>query len=198
MNSHRWAMTARCYERFRGLFPFNLILKAENRQLQALLESIELVDKIVVDLGTGTGNALQFCNADDLAIGIDANFTMLQFARKNRPNCFFIQAEASALPLKSGLANLVLAIGLSEYLNDLESLFEEIARISSNGAWCIFTYSPISMMTHVRTLLGHKIYPRRLEDIARIARLWNFKITKQARSWMQGQILFQKTDPAAL
>lgn len=198
MNSQRWALTARCYERFRAFFPFNLILKAENRQLQALLESIELAGKIVIDLGTGTGNALQLCKPDALAIGIDANLTMLQFARMHRPNSFFIQAEVSSLPIKSGLANLILVVGLSEYLYDLDALFKEIARISSNKGWCIFTYSPKTVMTHLRTLLGHKIYPRRLDDIVRIALLWKFEIKKQGRSWMQRQILLQKTAPTAL
>lgn len=187
---------ARGYERFRAVFPLCLILNAENRQLQILMESIELSHKTIIDLGTGTGNALQFCEQAFLSIGIDANQAMLHFARRNRPKSHFIQADVRSLPLKSGSADLVLAVGISEYLSDLNVLFQEIVRILSHAGYCIFTFSPIGIMTNLRALLGHKIYPRTLDEIEKLASAWHLKSIKRGRTWMQRQILFQRIVPA--
>jgi len=194
MNNHLWTITAKWYYHVRSIFPFRLILKAENRQLQTLLGSLDLSDQIVIDLGTGTGNALQFCEQARFAMGIDANLAMLQLARKNHEKKFFIQADVIALPLKSGFAGLVLAVGLSEYLRDLDAFFEEIARILSDRGSCIITYSPIGLRTLLRSFLGHKIYPRCLAEIVQIAAKHRFAKVSHRDSWMQGQILFQKTD----
>ncbi|MDZ7335724.1 MAG: class I SAM-dependent methyltransferase [candidate division KSB1 bacterium] len=187
---------ARCYERFRAVFPLCLILNAENRQLQSLIESIELSDKTVIDLGTGTGNALQFCEHALLSIGIDANRTMLDFARRKRSKSDFIQADVRFLPLKDGSVDLVVAVGISEYLSDLNPLFKEMVRILSKSGYCIFTFSPTGIMTNLRALFGHKIYPRNLDEIEKLALFWQLKSIKRGNTWMQRQILFQKIAPA--
>ena len=74
MNDPIWSLKAKFYRTLRTNFPFNLILKEENKKLKLMLSSIEVSNKTIVDLGTGTGNVFQFFVDSKLTIGIDFTF----------------------------------------------------------------------------------------------------------------------------
>lgn len=187
-----WRLQARLYRIFRHRFPFNLIVEKENQNLQRLLQSIHVTTPCVaIDIGTGNGNVLRWLSHFDRVIGIDSNFAMLRQAKQLFPSARLIQGEASRLPLKPP-ADLVVAVGLTEYLKDATRLFEEVQRILLPGGYLIITFAPPGLWTSLRRLWGHRLYPRTAAEIAALGRRNNFRLQGQMRTMMQEQLLFQK------
>ena len=128
-----WQITSWLYRHFRKLPPFNTILQAENTNLQQLLSELPLIPDLVVDLGSGHGNAgrVFFQNTPAfprLFIAIDHEWAMLKQLSQlsSHSPCL---ASAGNLPLKNESIRLVLAIGLTEYVPDKFKLLAEINRI---------------------------------------------------------------------
>ena len=192
MNDPIWSLKAKFYRTLRTNFPFNFILKKENKKLESILGSIEIRNKKIVDLGTGTGNVLQFLVDSKLAIGIDFTFSMLQSTRQFYPEANLLQANAIKLPIKHSSVELVTAVGLSEYLKNSKSLFKETCRVLKNNGFLVLTFSPRGICSRLRLLLGHKIYPRTFTNLVAIAKSEGYQIIKNSHSLMQAQVLFQK------
>lgn len=192
MNNFRWNLKAKLYRSLRSRFPFNLILEGENKKLELILRAIDTTNKKVIDLGTGVGNALQYLTHFKLVIGVDLTFSMLQAARQTYPGVKLIQADALLLPIKTNSIQLVTAVGLSEYLLDIESFFKEAFRILKFDGFMILTFSHRGIWSRLRLLLGHPIYPRALEELITIAKSERFQIVKNSYSLMQGQVLVKK------
>ena len=191
MNNLLWSLKAKLYQALRHGVPFNFILAGENKKLNRLVASLDLKTKRVIDLGTGTGNAIQFLNDAQIVLGIDVTFQMLQAAKNCYPEAKLIQADASQVPAKSNSVDVITAIGLSEYIEDINLLFSEFVRLLKNGGYLVFTFSPPAFWTSVRLLLGHRIYPRYFDEILLIAKKSRLHLVKKSRTFMQEQILFQ-------
>lgn len=188
-----WRQQARLYRLFRSRFPFNRILERENQNLQRLLQSVVVAGPgIAVDVGTGNGNVLRWLNRFELVIGIDSNFSMLQQANQQLPTAWLLQAEAGRLPLKPAIADLVVAVGLTEYLRDAAGIFHEAQRILSATGYLIITSAPPGLWTCLRWLLGQRLFPRTAAQIAALGRQNNFRLQARLRTMMQEQLLFQK------
>ena len=192
MINYRWGLKAQLYRIFRSWFPFNIILKRENQNLKLLLQSFETKGKKVIDLGSGTGNVLQFFQDADQLWGIDITLEMLRIAKQLFPDAVLVQANVSQLPLKKESFDVVTAVGVSEYLKNPEPLFEETRRILKSTGHLLITYSPSGIWTGFRSLLGHRIYPGKLEQIKATGERTDFQFVKQTHSFMQCQVLFQK------
>jgi len=192
MNDWRWNLKTKLYRCVRISFPFNIILKRENKRLESILCDIEINNKKVVDLGTGTGNVLKYFSNSNLVLGIDLTFSMLQVTRQLYPGIKLIQADALKLPVKTDSVELITAIGLSEYLSDIESLFMEAHRLLKADGFLLLTFSPGGIWTSLRLLLGYPIYPRTLNELISIASSERFRLIKDTHSVMQVQVLFQK------
>ncbi|MDZ7263305.1 MAG: class I SAM-dependent methyltransferase [candidate division KSB1 bacterium] len=188
----RWRLKARLYRIFRSHFPFNLIVSRENQNLQHVLQSIAIdARRIAVDVGTGAGNVLTCLCSFGKVIGIDSNFSMLQLARQNFPSTWLIQGDAVRLPLKPAV-DLVVAVGLAEYLRDADLLFAEARRILSANGYLMITSAPPGLWTHLRRLLGHRLFPRTAAMMVALGSRNNFRLQRQMRTMMQVQLLFQK------
>ena len=192
MNDPIWSLKAKFYRTLRTNFPFNFILKKENKKLESILGLIGISNKKTVDLGTGTGNVLQYLVDSKLTIGIDFTFSMLQSMRQYYPETNLLQANAIALPIKHGSLELVTAVGLSEYLKNVEPLFKETCQVLKKNGFLLLTFSPCGIWSRLRLLLGHKIYLRTFADLDAIAKSEGFQIIKNSHSLMQAQVLFQK------
>ena len=78
-------------------------------------------------------------------IGIDVSVSMLETALRGhagRP-LFFVQGDATRLPLASGAFDTVFMLGGIHHVNDRRKLFAEIARILKPGGWFYFR-EPVS------------------------------------------------------
>jgi len=185
-----WDFKATLYKYFRMHFIFRFILENEYLRLKKLLSQLPPGKKRVLDIGTGMGNALFFVSNDHLLLGLDRSFKMLQLARK-RIEASFIQADANRLPLKSKTFDLILGIGIMEYLSHLDKFFHEICRIINLGGFLVVTFSPPNLLTYLRTLLGHRIYPLRFGQFKELAEDHGFQILNRTRSLMQEQYLLK-------
>ncbi len=192
MNDPLWSLKAKFYRSLRSSFPFNFILKEENKKLELILGSIEVRNKTIVDLGTGAGNVLQYLVDSKLTIGIDFTFSMLQSTRQSYPGVYLLQTNTMALPIKNNSIEVVTAVGVSEYLKNIELFFKETFRILKNDGFLVLTFSPRGIWSRLRLLLGHAIYTRTLTDLITIAKSERFQIIKNSNSLMQSQVLFQK------
>jgi len=191
MNDFLWHVKSKFYRATRKRFPFNLILKGENKKLNILLDLVDTKGKIILDLGTGTGNVLQFLNDAHVVFAIDSNYSMLQVTKRLYPNVVLIQADALKLPVKSNSIHIITAIGLSEYVGEIESLFKEIFQAQLKDSFLVLTFSPRGFWTRLRSVLGHSIYPGTLNDMAKIARKEHFQMVNNRRTLMQEQVLFR-------
>ena len=192
MNNSLWNLKAKLYRYLRSRFPFNLVLKGENKRLELILRSIDITGKKVIDLGTGTGNVLQFLASTDVQFGIDSTFSMLKLAKQLHTRANLIQADVLKLPIKNNSVELAVAVGLSEYLKDIKSLIMEVYHILKLNGFLVITFSPSGIWTRLRLILGHPIYPRTFEELITIAKQERFQFVKNSYSLMQGQVLFKK------
>ncbi|MBD3288100.1 methyltransferase domain-containing protein [candidate division KSB1 bacterium] len=188
-----WDIKAWLYARFRRVFPFGKILDDENRALKSLLAQIPLTRGVVIDLGTGTGNALDIVPADFVRIGLDSNFEMLKFA-KQQISGYYIQSDILNAALKSDSADILIMCGVWEYIKNRAFLVSEILRIIKRNGYAVMTYSPPKPLTSLRILLGLKIYPIAEERMYEYLNVNGLKIMALRRCMLQHQILIKKTE----
>ncbi|WP_440958878.1 ArsR/SmtB family transcription factor [Oceanicaulis sp. LC35] len=92
-----------------------------------------------VDVGTGTGRVLElFIDQADEGMGVDLSREMLHVARAKLTEAglssrFVRQADASALPLDAGAADLVTLHQVLHYLPDPQAALSECARVLAPG-----------------------------------------------------------------
>jgi 2-polyprenyl-3-methyl-5-hydroxy-6-metoxy-1,4-benzoquinol methylase len=97
---------------------------------------------LVVDLGCGSGNLLFWSGlAATRALGLDASFGAVQFCVTHRGDrrASFAQALGGALPLRDGVADLVLLVEVIEHLTEPDAVLREIHRVLKPGGRLFLT-----------------------------------------------------------
>jgi ubiquinone/menaquinone biosynthesis C-methylase UbiE len=96
--------------------------------------------KLFLDLacGTGVNTALSSQSATQV-LGLDFSNVMLHFAKKQHPTIEFILADAYHIPRKDNSIEVVMCIGLFEYI-ERAMVLEEIKRILKLDGIC---YDPM-------------------------------------------------------
>jgi ubiquinone/menaquinone biosynthesis C-methylase UbiE len=194
MNRTFWNLKTGYYKLLRSIFPFKIILNKENNNLVALIKQVETENKIMLDLGVGTGNVLNFLKGEKHLFGLDLTFSMLKEAQKNFPKARLIQANVLFIPLKTKSIDMITVVGLVEYIQDTIPVIEELYRILKNESYLILTFSPKKFWTRMRLLLGHPVYPMYLDQVQKIVKRYQFQIIDNQQSLMQQQVLLQKRD----
>ncbi|MGA3080384.1 MAG: class I SAM-dependent methyltransferase [Terracidiphilus sp.] len=113
----------------------NPLLCLEERHLAPMLQPTEHCD--VVDLGCGTGRWLERLSAlqPRSLIGVDTSAAMLgRAAGRLGRNALLVQADCLKTPLDAASADFILASFLLSYVDDVDELAREIARIARPGA----------------------------------------------------------------
>ena len=192
MNKLIWNLKTRYYKLFRSSFPFKIILNRENSNLAALLKQVETENKIMLDLGVGTGNVLKFLNGARHIVGVDLTFSMLGEAHKNFPNVELIQADILSIPVKTKTFDMITAVGLIEYFRDTISFIDELCRILKNEGYLVLTFSPKNIWTRMRFLLGVPVYSMSFDQLKEVVKISNLRIIDYQQSMMQRQVLLKK------
>ena len=95
--------------------------------------------KSVLDLGCGYGEYIgTISKYTDNAVGLDISERWLNYAKQKYPNLKFILSDAHKTPLQSGLFDVVVTIGLFEYINR-EAVIKEIRRVLKFNGICIIS-----------------------------------------------------------
>lgn len=185
-----WDFKADFYNGVRALPVFRNIHHEEMRNLQRLFPAQLFACHL--DLGTGTGSSLNAFPPSEFTVVSDASSKMLAMAKKTS-NFPAVRCNAgNKLPFHARTFDLITAIGLLEYLQNIDLFFEEIFRVAKDGATLIFTSTPPGSYSKLRIFTGTLPRARFGESIRSSLRTTGWIVRGHARSLMQEQWLCQK------
>lgn len=94
-------------------------------------------NKNVLDLGCGYGRYLRAINKHaKRVVGIDISERWLNYAKKKYPNVQLILGNACKIPLKDELFDIIVTVGLFEYVNR-NIVIKEMNRVLKPKGFCI-------------------------------------------------------------
>jgi ubiquinone/menaquinone biosynthesis C-methylase UbiE len=186
-----WNFRAPFYNRVRRLWPINLILKRENANIDFLLSQIEPGGRTALDVGCGTGNGMMMVKKRMKVIGIDRSPGMAAIADRFHRGSV-ICGEVEKLPIKPGVIDLFVVIGLVEYLQNPSQLFDQLASVGRSRCLILATSSPANAFAMLRQMTGIRLWPRRYEEIISLAEQTRFTLVERRSCWTQDAFLFVK------
>jgi predicted TPR repeat methyltransferase len=182
-----WHLKAKAYRRLRPKF----ILNAENKAIQNVLQHIEGQSiKRVLDMGCGVGNSARLLDKKPgFLVAMDRSISML---KQSRLCTLLINADMLHPPFRDEIFDLILCVGVTEYIADINGLLQRITKLLVPQGYLIITISPPGPLTYLRFLLGQRIFP--LSDKKMINRLHRRALTivKKSNTLLQVQYLLQK------
>lgn len=130
---------------------------SKRRTLTRLLSNIlGRGDRLILDMGCGTGSNLEGLKAFGEAYGIDASATALDFCEK-RGMKLLVRGTCESIPFKSGSFDLVSALDLLEHLSDDDSALMEACRVTRPGGFLLVTVPAYQLLFGAHDYaLGHK------------------------------------------
>jgi ubiquinone/menaquinone biosynthesis C-methylase UbiE len=108
------------------------------RLQQTVLETIgKMSDKVIVDVGCGTGHFTSSLASQNILLGLDLSLEMLLAAEAK--GFFPVQARATELPLADNAFDLVMANSVIQCLPDARKFLTELVRVSNEGGRIIIS-----------------------------------------------------------
>jgi predicted TPR repeat methyltransferase len=185
-----WNVRAVFYDVLRQLWPWNRILEVETRNLKQLINQLPRKPEQIVDIGCGTGIALNLVGENCRIAGIDQSRTMAKIAyKKSMPVAIGV---AESLPFKKARIDFFLAIGIAEYISDLESLLQEIASLAAPDSYLLLTSSPKNWFTIVRGITAVRIIGRTAQQVIDAAAQYGFLLIEKKSCISQDAFMFIK------
>jgi len=106
--------------------------------------------KKILDVGCATGknlNELRSVSPNSLFYGADFSFEMIEFARKQYPDMFFVQSDITNLGFKNKSFDLVYSLEVLEHLpnklEDVEKAIKELIRVTKPNGVILFEFTNI-------------------------------------------------------
>ena len=126
--------------------PDNLMLALDDELFNQLLKKIHVKDKMIVDIGCGTGrhwNKL-FAAHPKTIVGYDVSEEMLRMLTNKYPRAqTFPVEEDNLLVTSSGSADILVSTLAMAHIRDIETAFEEWSRVLKPGSDLLITdYHP--------------------------------------------------------
>jgi SAM-dependent methyltransferase len=114
--------------------------------LPALLELTPAPGRLTVDLGCGEGRvARELLARGHRVVGVEGSPTLAEAAREPDPRLEVHVADARAMPLDDGAADLCVASMMLLNVDDLDAVIAEVARVlAPGGRFCFSTTHPDS------------------------------------------------------
>ncbi len=91
----------------------------------------------ILDVGCGTGLMVEPLLPQNWVVGIDQSFTMLLLAKKK--GIKVLRGEAEHLPFKDSVFDVVLGIGLLQYIEEEKMVISEMVRVLKEEGRIILT-----------------------------------------------------------
>lgn len=110
------------------------------------LELLPEPGRLTLDVGTGEGRlARDLVARGHRVVGLDASSTLARAAATAAPSLPVVQADAAALPLATGCADLVVAFMVLHDVDRLTEAVAEVARVlGSRGTLCAAIVHPLN------------------------------------------------------
>lgn len=196
MARHLWKLQSSFYHLFRSNPVSARILQQENEAIKILLKSVP--EKSIgrgLDIGSGRGNSLELViNSEADWVAIDYSPQMIRRCRPIYQEVLFILGDAREMPFKGESFELILCIGISEYLEDLDQFLEEIWKLLKSGGFVILTLAPPNVLNFLRWMIGHRIYPIKEVDLRESLNNIPLTIIKLSQTLLQDQYLLKKEE----
>jgi len=190
-----WDRIAKVYTMLRFNPISYVILRKEQRSILNLLgRRTEIPDSgSALDLGMGSGLSLDLIPADISRIhALDQSAEMVARTRIKYKHVETITGSALNTPYESGCMDLILCIGVSEYIADIDVLISEIFRVLDDKGSAIITSSSPNILNHIRKISGHRLYLRSDVEMSESLSAGNFKILRINHTLIQDQFLLAK------
>ena len=160
------------YATFLGMpvTPTGIYLQLRYKKISKFLKQFK--GKKMLDVGCGSGIFLiEGLKQERQVVGIDYSKQMLETARQNLSSFpthsyQLLQASAQKMPLKSNSVDIVIASGLTDYLNFKDTLkfMSEVNRVLKTNGYAIITFpkkdSPLSFLRQGWGLYIRKLFLR--------------------------------------
>ena len=117
---------------------------------------------------------------------------MLKRSRRNFPNVHLIWADILYLPFSVSTFNLLLCVGVSEYIEDKEKLLKNVYISLKPGGMAIITISTCHFLNYLRNIIGHRIFILSALEFELYLERYNLKIMEKVQTTLQIQYLVQK------
>ena len=132
----RRAETRAHYDRYPFRFDQRAILdeKLENRLMGAAILALPGTDALVLDVGCGACRVAHMVRSvgKGRVIGVDLSLETLRAARSQNPDPV-VNGDNTQLPLRTGVADLVISNGVIMVTPDARASFRELARVTRPG-----------------------------------------------------------------
>ena len=183
-----WDWKARFYDESRRIFPFNLILAKEVRNLKELLSQVNRDKEWVLDLGTGPGFVLRRLHNGSNTVGLDKSIGMIAKAKKARLNRVVV-ADANRLPFKPNTFGLVTAIGVFEYQESQTTFLAESRCVLKSHGRMVLTFAQPGLLNILRFLLAQRLYLTTSKRLNQLLNCAGYSIGAMKKSLIQRQVL---------
>ena len=191
MHETIWNIKAAIYNSVRALPGIRQLYGAELRNLQRLAAGISAQRQL--DLGCGTGSSLQCFRSSRKIFLADRSEAMLQIAVRRYPGFPAMRLDANApLPFRDASFDLISAIGLFEYLPELNDVLQEIHRVSRRSGYFVLTSSPAVLANRLRLATGSRPILRHRGEMERALVQAGWHPQRFDRTWLQEQWLCAK------
>ncbi len=201
MSEFLWNVQARFYGALRANPISEKILQEENCALMQLLRKIPntSIGKLL-DVGAGEGNALSVWNRSGLKCSeiyaVDYSGKMLQRLQKKIPVAKVVRAHATQLPFADETFEVILCVGVSEYVQNIALLLKELARVLVQKGFLLITASTRSWLNVPRYLYLHPLFFRKESELLTLFEERKLAVLAKSKTRLQMQFLLQK-DAAA-
>jgi ubiquinone/menaquinone biosynthesis C-methylase UbiE len=194
MSKKLWKTLAPYYSFLRENPISLLFLRKETQTIHLLLSEIsDLTLDSVCDLGTGRGHSLNFIPAQaKLKLGIDDCFEMMYLTKYQFPSILFTQANALQMPFHHSTFDLILCIGMLEYIRDANLLLSQLYSVLKVDGHLLISNSPPNPLTYLRLFNGHRIFARHPKRLETQFKYNQFRIIAKETTILQHIYLLQK------
>lgn len=157
-----WQMQSRRYQNRGGNGLSEIIAREELTAASKLWNAkFARLNGWILDLGAGGGGFWNLCTPPQKLIAID----LIPSIAPSTTYSFRISGDASFLPVETHSISAILALGLLEYIPDLEALFLDWRRVCKEDALLLVSNSPPILPNRLRRWMGLGAIPRSDEEI---------------------------------
>jgi SAM-dependent methyltransferase len=133
--------------------------------IPAFLDLLPNPGRLTVDIGCGEGRvARELIRRGHTVTAIDASPTLVEAARRGDPPVEATVADAAALPLEDGAADLAVAFMSLQSIDNLERAIAEAARVlEQHGVLCAAIVHPMNSVEDAPSYFSEHAYSDTLE-----------------------------------
>ena len=189
-----WRFRAFFYARFRSLPVAGSLEEREISSAAALLQAANIGNNCVT-LFQACGENLPLPKLPaNAAVGIDWSPELLQKARVKQPQAQFAAADVKNLPFPDRIFDMIVALGLTEYLAAPDEWLAEAHRVLKPEGLLLFSSAYPNMLNNLRRIWNPRLYLRRRVYWDKAAKNWNFRQLSSRKLPFQEQFLWRRSE----